>query len=113
VVHMGTWRVEGYLAVSRSIGDVYLKRWVIPDPEIKHWNVTNEDTLLVLATDGVWDVLTNRAVAELCAKTLRQLQGSMKHKLEILARRITRKAYSIGSVDNITTLVLDLTEYSK
>lgn len=86
---------------------------MIPDPEIKHYNLTNEDTLLVLATDGVWDVLTNSAVAELCATTLRQSQGSMKQKLEILARRITRRAYNIGSVDNITTLVLDLTEYIK
>jgi len=113
VVHFGTWRVEGVLAVGRAIGDQYLKKWVIPDPEIRHHELTNEDVALVLATDGVWDVLSNQEVADICTAKLNRSGGTMKQKLDILARCITKKAYDSGSVDNITTLVVDLTAFTQ
>jgi len=113
VVYLGTWRVEGILAVGRAIGDQYLKKYVIPDPEIRHHELTNEDVALVLATDGVWDVLSNQEVADICTAKLNRSGGTMKQKLDILARCITKKAYDSGSVDNITTLVVDLTAFTQ
>jgi len=113
VVYFGTWRVEGVLAVGRAIGDQYLKKWVIPDPEIRHHELTSEDVALVLATDGVWDVLSNQDVADICTAKLSRSGGTMKQKLDILARCITKKAYDSGSVDNITTLVVDLTAFTQ
>lgn len=111
VVHFGTWRVEGILAVARAIGDIHLKKWVISQPEIKTRELTLDDTALVLATDGVWDVVENSDVAEICAELYRR-DGSLKEKLDYIARRITRTAFDRGSVDNITTLVVDLTSWS-
>jgi len=108
VVHAGAWRVEGVLAVSRAIGDLYLKTWVIPDPEVQHRELTTEDSALILATDGVWDVLSNQEVADICNASLERSGGTTKQKLDILARQITKKAFDRGSQDNITTLVVDL-----
>lgn len=50
VVFWGVWRVQGVLAVSRAIGDVLLKPYVIPDPDIVQHNIKAEDSFLVLAT---------------------------------------------------------------
>merc|ERR1719483_1152102 len=53
VLLAGTWRVEGQLAVSRAIGDIHLKQWVIPDPEIINRELEPNDMCVVLASDGV------------------------------------------------------------
>jgi len=66
VVFFGTWRVEGILAVSRSFGDRLLKRWIIPDCDIiKHKININKDLFLILATDGVWDTVSNMDAAKI------------------------------------------------
>lgn len=46
-------RVWGMLAVSRSLGDLELKQWVISEPSIKSIKLTPKDTYLILACDGV------------------------------------------------------------
>lgn len=51
----GTWRLQGSLAVSRGIGDLHLKQWVIPVPETKIINIEAECEFLILASDGLWD----------------------------------------------------------
>jgi len=55
----GTWRVGGVLAVSRAFGDKLLKQYVVADPEIKEEVVDSSLEFLILASDGLWDVVTN------------------------------------------------------
>jgi len=110
VVHFGTWRVEGILAVARALGDIHLKQWVIPDPEIKFDQLLRHDSALVLATDGVWDVVKNQDVADICTDALKK-EGEIKEKLDYIARQITKTAFDRGSVDNITTLVVHLPSF--
>ena len=48
-------RVFGVLAMSRAIGDSYLKPYVIPDPEVRVLERKDgEDEFLILASDGLW-----------------------------------------------------------
>lgn len=54
----GVWRVLGSLAVSRSIGDCYLKQWVTAEPETKVVKLESEFEFLILASDGLWDKVT-------------------------------------------------------
>lgn len=103
VVHWGVWRVEGILAVSRAIGDRMLKEYVIPDPELVEWKVSTEDMYLVLATDGLWDVLDEAEVGKILLKVRTAQEGS-----EIL----TQKAFELGSQDNVTVLVIDVRNLS-
>lgn len=65
-------RVNGSLAVSRALGDFEYKnvqgkgpceQLVSPEPEIFAEDRTDEDEFVVLACDGIWDVMTNE---ELC-----------------------------------------------
>ena len=89
----------GVLAVSRAIGDRHLKEYVIPDPDVMKWVCSSEDLFLVLATDGLWDVFTNNQVA----KVLQSCDHPQKG-----AEMLARQAFSRGSTDNITVLVIDL-----
>ncbi|VFQ61796.1 unnamed protein product [Cuscuta campestris] len=53
------------LAMARAFGDFCLKDYgVISIPEISHRVLTDRDKFIVLASDGVWDVLSNEEVVE-------------------------------------------------
>jgi protein phosphatase 1L len=54
IIHYGTWRVEGILAVTRAIGDKRLKKYVSAVPDIRTRHLTEGDDFLILASDGVW-----------------------------------------------------------
>ncbi|OQR88114.1 protein phosphatase 2C [Achlya hypogyna] len=99
VIFWGVWRVEGILAVSRAIGDRMLKPYVIAEPEITQHERTADDAFLVLASDGVWDVLSNAEVARLV------LQADSIH---LAAKTVMEYAYQRGSLDNICAMVIDL-----
>lgn len=58
----GVPRVNGHLAVTRAFGDAEFKEQVIPAPEITSHKLTPEDEFIVMASDGLWDALTNDQV---------------------------------------------------
>lgn len=51
-------RLEGELAVSRSIGDIKFKSYMNSEPEIASHQMTEKDDFLFLASDGFWNVKT-------------------------------------------------------
>lgn len=54
------------LAMSRAFGDFILKdHGVIATPDIWYHRLTSSDQFIVLASDGVWDVLSNEEVASI------------------------------------------------
>lgn len=56
------------LAMARALGDYCLKNHgVISEPEVTYRRLTKKDEFVVLATDGVWDALTNEQVVEIVA----------------------------------------------
>lgn len=104
IIHYGTWRVEGVLAVTRAFGDRRLKKYVSSEPEIQQHKLNDNDDWLILATDGVWDVLSSQAVCDICMHT-----QDCKKAAEI----ITLNAYKANSADNITAMVIDLRQFRK
>ncbi|XP_010557234.1 PREDICTED: probable protein phosphatase 2C 24 [Tarenaya hassleriana] len=69
VIYWDGPRVLGVLAMSRAIGDNYLKPYVSCEPEITITDRTDDDDCLILASDGLWDVVSNEtacAVAHMC-----------------------------------------------
>ena len=63
-------RVGGDLAISRSLGDHRLKgKGVSCLPEVTSLKVANGH-VLILATDGLWDVLTEEAACNLLEKSI-------------------------------------------
>jgi len=54
------------LAMSRSLGDyVAHSVGVIPDPELLYDELNGDDQFLVIASDGVWEFLSNEDVANI------------------------------------------------
>lgn len=106
--------------MSRSIGDRYLKPWVIPDPEIMVVPRVKEDECLILASDGLWDVMTSDEACEAARKRI--LLWHKKYGDTIPAERgegpdpaaraaaeyLSKLALKRGSKDNITVIVVDL-----
>lgn len=61
VLYWNGHRVMGILAMSRAIGDVGLRPYVIPEPEVTMLSRCDEDDFLLLASDGLWDVMEVRS----------------------------------------------------
>ena len=52
------------LAMSRSLGDYVAQSvGVIPDPEINIYDISVDDRFLIIASDGVWEFLSNERIA--------------------------------------------------
>jgi protein phosphatase 1G len=69
----GICRVNGNLSLSRAIGDLRYKtntdlepaaQIITAEPDIKTIELTSEDEFMVLACDGIWDVLENQDVVD-------------------------------------------------
>ena len=57
------------LAMSRSFGDAIAATvGLIAEPDIEEIYIESKDKYLVLATDGVWDKLSNKEVAKIALK---------------------------------------------
>jgi protein phosphatase 1L len=97
VVWAGTWRVGGVLAVSRAFGDRLLKKYVVAEPDVLEENLTGDDTLLIMATDGLWDVISNQDAISM----VRNMPTA-----EQAAVRLTNEAFQRGSNDNISCIVV-------
>jgi len=116
VIYSGRWRVEGRLAVSRGIGDSMLKKYITPDPDICEYDICPDDSFLVVATDGIWDVLENQQIASMtlsysCKSAKRTLCVGAEN-LKWTAQKLCDRAKNLGSGDNLSALVVDLQHQS-
>ncbi|CAL9046958.1 unnamed protein product [Musa banksii] len=106
VMWAGTWRVGGVLAVSRAFGDRHLKQFVVADPEIHEEAVDGSLEFLILASDGLWDVIEPFLfiwfqIQEEVVAIVKPLQDP-----EQAAKKLLQEAYQRGSSDNIACVVV-------
>ena len=104
-------RVQGELAISRAIGDHKLRPYVIAEPEVMRMERHVDDRLLILASDGMWDVLSNDEVCKIALAELERVLAkgsSVRSGLTKAARLLADTALKRGSRDNVTVLIVDL-----
>ncbi|KAK6925966.1 PPM-type phosphatase-like domain [Dillenia turbinata] len=118
VINWNGHRVLGVLATSRSIGDHYLKPFITSQPEVTICERTDADEFLILATDGLWDVVSNEVA---CQVVRRCLDGHIWKKSKARERdgrpseaaaMLAELAMARGSKDNISVIVVELTKRS-
>ncbi|KAK9994736.1 hypothetical protein SO802_024439 [Lithocarpus litseifolius] len=116
VINWNGHRVLGVLTTSRSIGDHYLRPYVISKPEVTVTKRSNNDEFLILASDGLWDVISNEVA---CQIVKRCLEGRLRRKslgVEVenesraaeAAAVLAELAMARGSKDNISVIVVEL-----
>ncbi|RAL54916.1 hypothetical protein DM860_013612 [Cuscuta australis] len=101
----GVWRIQGSLAVSRGIGDSGLKRWVIAEPETTVISTEPEFEFLILASDGVWDKVSNQEAVD----TVRSSCISVENPNSLSAcKELVNMALTRGSFDDISAMVIHI-----
>jgi len=103
----GTYRVlneeVGGLAVTRAIGDYNFKPYVTGEPEVSSGILSNSISYICMASDGLWDDVSNEEAGKVLLEQSKNIQKSTEHLVEI--------AYSRGSEDNITVVTVDIGKY--
>ncbi|XP_042418481.1 probable protein phosphatase 2C 33 isoform X1 [Zingiber officinale] len=95
------------LAMARAFGDFCLKDFgLISVPEVSYRLITENDDFIVLATDGVWDVLSNNEVISIVASA--HERSSAARFLVESAVRAWKSKYPASKIDDCAVVCLFL-----
>ena len=93
-------RVMGSLMLSRSFGDWDIKNFgVIVDPHITKVDITDDDLFIIIASDGVWDVIKDEDCLGLTQTNYDTFE---------ICKNIVVDALSKDSQDNLSCFVIQL-----
>ena len=91
-------RVAGGLAITRALGDHAYKTFgVSVTPYVVRHVLRPFDKFLIIASDGVWDTVTDQQAVTLCKEGMDTKE---------MAEAIVRFALDKGSADNISCMVI-------
>ena len=96
------------LAMTRSFGDAMAARvGVNAVPEIKAYDLTPDDKIIVLASDGVWEFLDNQVVANIVYPFYQQknAEGAAEALVRASFKRWKREE---NVIDDITCIIVFL-----
>eukprot|EP00128_Syssomonas_multiformis_P018928 Colp12_sorted_trinity150504_noHs@35541 len=113
-------RVNGNLALSRAIGDFEFKnnsklkaeeQIVTANPDIIVKKITNEEEFIILACDGIWDVMSNQDAVSFVRKRISQQVELEKIAEELMDACLAPENRFAGGVgcDNMTVLIVAFT----
>jgi len=118
--HVIAGRVNGVLAVSRAFGDFILKenQIVTVKPYVNETPLVANDTHVIMACDGVWDVMSDQEAVDFVLDFLeradqevsaRVLSGSeLNHRLQEAAAALVAEALARHTTDNVTVIIVEL-----
>lgn len=93
-------RVNGVLAVTRALGDAYMKDLVTGHPYTTETVlIPTDDEFIILACDGLWDVCTDQQAVDLIRNVTDEREAS---------RILVDHALREYSTDNLTVMVVRL-----
>jgi len=79
---------------------------IIAVPEIKQRSLSNDDELIVIGCDGIWECLTNQQICDFVVEKL-QKEKKLPTTVEALLDKILAPDTSTGlGCDNMTCIIL-------
>ena len=128
IVKRGIDRVNGTLAITRSIGDAALAPYLSRQPQVISMTLaeildacggdieTNNDNaaypcFIILASDGLWDTVSNQEAVDLVAHVVTETVRNASSwpqiaSMQKAAEALTLEAYVRGSADNIGVCII-------
>lgn len=114
ITHDGyDWRIKD-LSVSRSFGDLDTKPYISHIPDVFRYNI-KDFKIIVLACDGLWDVLSNQEVINFITTNITKLSEKNvllsqidKHNSQNIAKLLAEYAIKKGSTDNVSIIIIIL-----
>ncbi|XP_052207836.1 probable protein phosphatase 2C 66 isoform X4 [Diospyros lotus] len=95
------------LAMARAFGDFCLKDFgLISVPDVYYHQLTEKDEFIVLASDGVWDVLSNKEAVDVVASA--PTRATAARALVDCATRAWRLKYPTSKIDDCAVVCLFL-----
>ena len=103
----GVARVAGDVVVTRSIGNVDLAPYLSAEPNVVAFDLRDDARLefMVLATDGLWDVISSDDAVRFVRA---RLDRRSDHSFQAAATALTHEALVRQSTDNVGVCVVDL-----
>ena len=106
-------RVNGRLMLSRAFGDFEMKNFgVKAEPHISrkeiHSNMEGSNLFMVLACDGIWDVLSEKDVQHIIKYEINK-NNNHNNITERMSNTILNSAIANGAWDNLSLFVVKLT----
>eukprot|EP00727_Mastigamoeba_balamuthi_P006087 m51a1_g2098 putative protein phosphatase 2c (1489) ;mRNA; f:1574054-1579245 len=99
-------QIQGMLSVARAVGDYELRPFVTEEPhfELVELRDRSEDEFVILACDGVWDVMSDECAVRVVRTALAESKGDAFKS----AAMLRDWAFLSGSGDNISVVVIVL-----
>lgn len=93
------------LNYSRAFGGKDLKMYgLTAEPDISHFELSNDDKLILLASDGLWDVINPRTACEIALRANKEGRSATKDIVQFAINEMPR----VGVRDNITVIAIFL-----
>ncbi|KAM8976735.1 protein phosphatase 1J [Pelodytes ibericus] len=130
-------RVMATIGVTRGLGDhdlkvynsnIYIKPFLSCVPDVRVYDLTEHehspDDVMVMGTDGLWDVISNQEVADIVQSVFTSHDSDVPNRYSIVAQELIRRTRggqkenswrlangSQASVDDISVFVIALTRH--
>ncbi|KAA8527967.1 hypothetical protein F0562_035163 [Nyssa sinensis] len=113
--HIVLGRLNDELAVTRALGDWYMKSLhgsaspLTAEPEVQQVLLTEDDEFLILGCDGIWDVMSNQEAVSLVRQELSRNDDPHQCARELVNQAKRMEAKRMDKDDNLTAIVVCFT----
>lgn len=104
----GIPRVMGMLSLSRALGDWYARPYVSSSPDVIERKLAGDEKYVIIASDGLWDVISNKDAVAIADDMLARRNGSERGGGVSIARALAEEAVRRNSSDNVTVMWIDI-----